>query len=544
MKQIRNKARIRREAGAALITVLILSLCTALLLGASLTVALTTTKLGWNQSYSEAALQLADAGVNSELQYIAKNVGAANATLKSSQPVATSGVTAKLPGSSTVVLGRPGTITGYSGGTFYVYSSNNASGTVAWDGVTSPFYITCSAVVNKCWQTVKVQATSASLFNVYGIFASGDTGTPTVTAGSGSHTTIGGSGGVNGPVSQGGSCGFTAPTAINCNHQNHSSGQFGSGNVSSGGNLCQVDPPMIHPKTSDVCRHAFGCNDNDSDSVAYTACRNATCTNSKVYHYKSTAGSSTINTSNCTKYGNDLGSSLNNTDFHDCNTKPGTYDSSFWWFGWHNTVAVQTLIFEPGDYYFTNMSLLYDASKEIVIDPCAYASGGTAGQVRFWCVDQNAVANGNTSDVCQLPIKNTCKSGEDPDPGQFRLYYDKDGATCEFNHPEGCKDWQGNSIDTDFDYYCGVYACSKPCGDSSSKVGCTVKFHGTELTSGCGTTTPTSHGSCHLHGSMLCDKLTFQGHNKCEYTPSKTCEKDPCSGGRAVSWSCNGSYGS
>jgi len=544
MKQKTNRARSSREGGAALITVLILTLCTAMLLGASLTVALTTSKLGWNQSYSEAALQLADAGVNSELQYIAKNVGATSVTLKSSQPSITAGVTAVLPGTSSIVLGRPGTISGYSGGTYYVYSSNNAAGTVAWDGVTSPFYVTCSAVVNKCWQTVKVQATSASLFNVYGIFASGDTGSSTVTAGSGSSTSIGGSSGVNGPVSQTGSCSFTAPTAINCNHQNHSSGQFTSGNVSSGGQLCQQDPPIINPRTADVCRHAFGCNDSDSDTTAYTACKNHTCTNSCVYHYKSSAGSSTINTSNCTKYGDDLGTTLTNRDFHDCNTKPGTYTSSYWWFGWHSTVAVQTLIFEPGDYYFTNMNLLYDASKEIVIDPCAYASGGTAGQVRFWCVDQNAVANNNTYDCCQLPIKNTCISGQDPDPGQFRLYYDKDGATCEFNHPEGCQDWQGNTITSDFDYYCGIYACSKPCGDTSSKVGCCVKFHGTELQSGCGTTNPVSHGACHLHGSMLCDKLSFQGHSKCDYTPSQTCEKDPCSGGKAVSWSCNGSNGS
>jgi hypothetical protein len=72
---------------------MMVSVCTAMLLGASLTVAMTSEGLGYNQAYSQAALQLADAGVNSELQYVAPNVSIATVTLKSSQPQVSLGVT-------------------------------------------------------------------------------------------------------------------------------------------------------------------------------------------------------------------------------------------------------------------------------------------------------------------------------------------------------------------------------------------------------------------------------------------------------------------
>src|SRR5580700_10920814 len=120
------KSRRHREAGAALITVLMVSLCTAMLLAASLTVAMTTQMLGYNQANSQAAMELADAGANSELQTVALNIGIVNTLLKSSLPVVYSGVSAILPSTGSIVKGRPGTVTGYLGGTYYVSSSNDA----------------------------------------------------------------------------------------------------------------------------------------------------------------------------------------------------------------------------------------------------------------------------------------------------------------------------------------------------------------------------------------------------------------------------------
>ena len=183
-----------------------------------------------------------------------------------------------------------------------MYSSNDAAGTTAWDGVTSPFYITSSACVNGCWQTVQIQSGTSSLFNVYGIFSLGDSSsTSTVTVAANANVSITGSAGINGTVSQGSSCSFTAPTAINANCRKHSTGQLTSSNLCSGGNLCQTQQPIVYPKTSDCCRNAFGCSASTTDSVAYSTCQAHSCNTSCVYHYTSTANSSTINTTNCCK---------------------------------------------------------------------------------------------------------------------------------------------------------------------------------------------------------------------------------------------------
>jgi len=500
---------------------------------------MTTQMLGYNQANSQAAMELADAGANSELQTVALNVGNSVISLKADLPVVSAGVTISLPGTSTPVKGRVGTVSGYNGGNYYVYASNDAAGTTAWDGVTSPFYITSSACVNGCWQTVQIQSGTTSLFNVYGVFSLGDSSSSsTVTVASGANVTVTGTAGINGTVSQGSSCSFTAPTCINANCSKHSSGQLTSGNCSSGGNLCSCQPPLVYPKTSDCCRSCFGCAPGTSDSATYSTCQSHCCNSSCVYQYTNSAYNTNINTNNCCPLSGGCGQQLNSNCFNNANIEPGTYNSNGWWWWQNPTVAVQTLIFEPGDYYFNSMQLPYDASKQIIIDPCAYASGGTPGQVRFWCCDCNAATDGATNDYCQQPITNTCPSGSStPDPGQFRLYYDKDSCTCNFTRPDNITDCNGNTVTGDFNYYCGIYACSKPATDTSSKVGCCCSFCGTSNHSGCSSS---NDGCAHLCGSMLCDHLSFQGNCKCDYTVSKTCTKDPCSGGCAVSWSCQG----
>jgi len=536
MKQLMKNSSIkpsrRRQSGAALITALMVSVATAMLLGASLTVALTNPKLGHRQADSQSAIELANAGINSELQFIALNTGNANILNRSSQPNIVSGLAATLLGSSTSVLGRQGTVTGYTGGNFYVYSSNNASGTIPWDGITSPFYVTSTANVGKCWHQVQIQAQSTSLFNVYGIFATGSyTNAPTaVTVAASASVNLTGSAGSNGTCSKGSGCSFQCPNAINSNCGAHSSGQFDSTCVKSGGSICSVQAPLIYPKTSDCVRTCFGCSSSTSDSSAWNTCSNNCNGNtSGCYHYKSNANSATINTSNCTQLGSNIwwwswlggvGNQLNGSCWSNCNNKPGTNGK------------VQTLIFEPGDYYFTSVQLAYDATNEMIIDPCAYASGGTPGQVRFWVYDPSSSTDGNPSDYVQCPITNTCASGTTtPDPGQFRLYYGKDGCTCTFTRPSGCKDYNGNTVSGDFNYYCGIYACTKQCTDTSSSVGTCIGF--------CGTSS-SSTGCANLCGSMLCDKLNFQGNCNCNYIQSQTCTKDPCSGGKVLSWSCNG----
>jgi len=527
----------QRETGAALITALLVSVATALLLAASLAVAMSSDKLGWKQVDAQSALQLADAGVNSELQYIALNVSSPT-LLKSSQPTIFSGVTAILQATGQIVKGRPGTVTGYTGGNYYVYSSNDAAGTTGWDGLTSPYYITSSACVNGVWQTVQIKASSSSVFNVGGLITTGgDPCSPTsITVSSGANVTMTGSAACNGKVSKGSGCSFKSPCAINANCGQFSDSRFDNTCVNTGGQLCSVTPPVCYPKTSDCCRKVFGCNDTDSDATAYTKCQQNSCNSTGVYQYNWWANDSTINTSNCCQF-QGIGTTLNNNDFNNANYKPGTWDN--WWDSNPNTCAQQTLIFEPGDYYFSSMQMAYAANCEMVVDPCAYASGGTPGQVRFWVCDANSDTDGNTNDYCQIPIKNTCAAGTStPDPGQFRLYYGKDGGCCNFCRPDNIKDCNGNTVTGDFNYYCGVYSCTKPATVTSSQSGCTttttvgatVTFTGTTSTSKC----------CNLCGSMLCDKCQYTGCCKPTYVQSQTCTKDPCCGGQVLQWTCNG----
>jgi len=552
MKHFAMKTRRHRESGAALITALLVSIATALLLAASLAVAMTSTSLGWDQVYSQSALQLADAGVNSELQVISLNAGSP-VTSKSSQPNLVSGIFSILNGITSQVKGRTGTVTGYTGGSYYVFSSNDAAGTTAWDGATTPFYITSAASVNGVWQTVQVKTAAASVFNVSGIVAAtGGTSssstnpcnTTAITTAANSSVTITGPAACNGTVSKGSGCSFKSPCAINYNCGQNSTNRFDSTCVASGGQLCSVSPPICYPKTSDCCRSCFGCSAGTSDATAYATCKSNCCNSTGVYQYTNWANSSTINTNNCCQLqGGCGGYQLNNNCFQNANTKPGTYNSDYWW--WNNnqqTTAVQTLIFEPGDYYFTQCQLQYNASCEMVVDPCAYASGGTPGQVRFWLYDPNSATDGNPSDYCQLPCTNTCASGTStPDPGQFRIYDGKDGCSCNFSKPDNIQDWQGNSITSDFNYYCGIYACTNPATTSNSSAGCSsVTTTTTGVTVGFTGCSQKSHGCCNLCGSMLCDKLSFGGCCNANFVQSQTCTKDPCCGGKVLSWSCNG----
>jgi len=542
MKHSQPRIRRRREAGVALVTALIISLATAMLLGASLYVSMTSNKLGWAQAQAESSLQLADAGINWELQYIAQNTGQSLISLRASAPVAAVGVTLQYPGENFAIKGHNGTVPGYAGGQFWVYASNDAAGNTAWDGVTSPFYITASGYTNKVWQRVQITTQTQSLFNLYGSGALGSyNNSPTsVTLGSGSTVVVTGPAAINGTVSSGSGSSFTAPTAINGNTCTYSSGQFTSSNVASGGTLVSQQAPYVYPTCASIIRQTCG-QPNYTDSQAWNW-RSNNCNNSTgVYTYTNSASDATISTHNCQRVSGGCGTTLNNADWNNANTKPGTYNSNgyqWWWYWQPPTQAVQTLIFEPGDYYLTSVQLSYDCTCEMVVDPEAQASGGTPGQVRFWVYDPGSSP---TNDSISNPIINTCPSGQStPDCGKFRIYYGKDSCSCQFNRPSNCSDWQGNTVTGDFEYHCGVYACSKqPDTGVSSTGGCQANTgdatkHGCTVTL-CGQSSR-SNGCCKITGSCLTDKLSCQGGCTLNYQASSYCGNDPCSGGKVLSW--------
>jgi len=536
---MKNFSNTHREKGVALITAIVISVALAMLLSASLVVAMTNTRLGWDQVEKSASLQTADAGINNELQYIAINAGS---SILSSQPIVYNGVTTRLPNGN-LVKGRPGLVPGYNQGEFYVCSSNDAASTIPWDGTTSPFYITSTGIVGGEYQIVQVTSTAKSIFNNGGSTTNNPGNGVTVNPSPQCQNTtpcsdveISGSFGTNGNVNCSKNCNIHADSCVNWN-SNNANNQFNNNNVTNGGQLLSNSQPLVMPKTVDACSACFGfnrtnsqpgCSGDSHDSNIFNNCKNNCKNSSGIYQYNNNARASNISPQNCTKF-NYLGYQLNNDCFGYANIKPGTG----WWWGNNNnnSCAVNTLIFEPGDYYFTDINLLYDASCELIIDSGALASNGTPGQVRFWIY-----SNDGNSDCIQIPITNTLAPGETTiDPGKFRIYYAKDGCTLSFTRPNNISDCNGNEITGDFDYYCGLYSCTKPCGDNTCSVGTTVSINGT-----CQQKANPGTGCCNFHGCMVCDKLVCSGACNINFTQSRNCGKDLCNNGTILSWSCGG----
>ncbi len=162
--------------------------------------------------------------------------------------------------------------------------------------------------------------------------------------------------------------------------------------------------------------------------------------------------------------------------------------------------VVQTLIFEPGDYYFTAVNVLSDPTTEIVIDSQAYASGGAAGNVRFWIQNNlNGTANSSVqNDVFQNPINATIASTSSaPDPTLFHIYYAVDKGVFTLQRPSGYVNYDGSAAGN-FNTYGAVYAVSKIWGDTSSLNGTTIGFLG-------------QSGSINLNGALIADQVSFQG---------------------------------
>jgi hypothetical protein len=155
--------------------------------------------------------------------------------------------------------------------------------------------------------------------------------------------------------------------------------------------------------------------------------------------------------------------------------------------------AVQTLIFEPGDYYFESVNVLNDPYTELVIDSQALASGGTPGQVRFWVY---ATPNSTQNDLIQIPIVATKAVGEaTANPQLFRVYYGVDRGVFSFQRPSSYTNYDGSAAG-DFNVYGAIYAVTKLPGDTSSLSGTDIDFVG-------------QGGAITLSGALIADQITF-----------------------------------
>lgn len=144
-RAIVNRRRARK--GGALIGALGVSLILTLLVTGTITMASGYRNMAKVRSDSEAALLLAEAGVNDELNRIALRMKSYPANQWSSSPDQLSGEPYR---------GRKGTVPD-SPGTFWVYSSTGETSTTAWPG-TGPIYVTATAVVGRSMRKVSVEA--------------------------------------------------------------------------------------------------------------------------------------------------------------------------------------------------------------------------------------------------------------------------------------------------------------------------------------------------------------------------------------------------
>jgi choice-of-anchor A domain-containing protein len=140
-------SRCRAREGGALIGALGVSLILTLLVAGTITLASSYRNMAKVRGDSEAALLLAEAGVNDELNRIALRMKSYPANQWSSSPDL-------LPGEP--YRGRKGTVPDVPG-TFWVYSSTGETNTTAWPG-TGPIYVTATAVVGRSMRRVSVEA--------------------------------------------------------------------------------------------------------------------------------------------------------------------------------------------------------------------------------------------------------------------------------------------------------------------------------------------------------------------------------------------------
>lgn len=491
MNSSRTRKHSPRERGSALLAAIALSGITAMMVGAGLWIALGNYDLSWSENKAEAALLLAEGGINDELATIAANFSSQTAAGASSAPTIGTGETMTFPGENHAVYGRKGTLDTVSGGTYWVCATNNEwwkSGAtpVAWDGVTTPFWITSTAYVNGAWRRVESQASTLSIFAEYAVYATAYYNNNSNALGqSAANVTVTGTAGTNGQVQVANGSSFVATNLINANTDFQGSGQFQTDNLAPGGKIFSQGAPFNYPTTATLLKRIKGLS-GMTDAQAWSWLTTNKQNVSKVYRYKTTATSATISSGNCQAV-TSVGLTLTNANWSAANAKPGT------------SGGVKTLIFEPGDYLFNTVQLNYDPSVEIVIDPQALASGGTPGQVRFWIYD---AANKNNDNI-DLPITMTKASSLTvPDAGLFRVYAAKDGKSFTFNRPSNIKDYLGNSITSNFNVYGCVYAVTRQPGTTTTGQGTQINLQGAN---------GSGPGTIVLNGSLLADKVSFQG---------------------------------
>ncbi len=497
-----------RKRGATLVTAIFATFGLSLFVGSTALYVSSTYSLAWTRANSEAALLLAEGGVNREIQFISKQMQLMESPRSHSRQ--------KLPGEP--YYGYPATIAGMPG-KVWVYTSEPGSN-APWKGK-GPAQITCTAEVGgprqsgqedswgpKVVRTLTVQTTPRSVFSAFAVFAldgAGNGNQPAIGITGGSKVTVVGNVGTNSRIQDGsGDINFTR--AYNYNAQRNSGNQF------DGDDTYSVNPPLVMPTVTEVLRSTI--KSKPSDPWAWLASNND---NDGIREY-SLLG---VLTGDGTK-----NAGFNRSPIELTNKLLGTWVSV----NLKPLTTKRVMIFPPGDYYFTGMNVEWDPTTEILIDNAGLTTPAGSNPegipVRFWF-------NGaSKQDYLKIPVMMT----NPEDAATFRLFYGKDGAVFNIirnsNFPQkqyiisGCV----YAVTSKLDPTTGQPA------DSTLK-GTQIDFFGDSQNSG---------NSNVLYGSLIADRVAF--HGVCsiifpsapmdqEDDPSmgigysSNCDREPCYGG-------------
>jgi hypothetical protein len=498
----RVKTLAQRKA-FALIGAIGLTLAGSLLVTGAIVYTYSNQALNQSRTDSEAALLLAEAGVNDELNFIQQNLFSANWSGRSSAPIKATGQP---------YAGRKGQVKDVPGD-FWVYTSSDEAGTTAWAGQ-GAMYVTANAKVGGAWRKVQIQGPIGGFaatggnpgpsaptmgqsifgdFTIFGYDSNSNGNQPCLGIIGSSNVTVVGNVGVNSRVQSSGVISYTK--GYNYNTAGTSHAQLG---VTP---LFSDTQPFRFPTIRTIIKQTYAGASGYTEPWDYIK---ATYNNSGAKQWKSgMMGGAALTPSNVVSAGypatgSDSVALVNkkgNTDgrWEGLNPKPGT--------------TVKQLILPPGDYYFETLQLLYNANTELVIDNAGLSVGGNPNKtpVRFWING----SQGGGADYISCPISLTDPS----DASTFRIYFGKDNGEFEFdrdaNFPSG----------TDYSVVGCVYAVNQEWQSTTSST--KIDFIGGNSAS----------KRIRLKGSLIADRVEFNGYCYAEHAgPATANASDPILG--------------
>lgn len=463
-----------RRRGAALVGSMTLVLVASLLIGGVVTVTVNQRNLATTRTNSEAALLLAEAGINDELNRITRRIAL---------QLPENWGTAMSPTPGEPFPGRKGSVTGVNGN-YWVYSAANPEGTQPWNGLT-PLYVVCHARVNGATRRVVVggEGMKQGLFGEFAVFgndaSAGDNSLAIGLTGNNNVIHISGIAGTNGRV-QKGNYTLTYDAAYNCNTQRYYGTSF---TQFQGGSIFNKVDPWYWPTVNQVVKQIWPSADTSNLATTAAFLKGIRENSSKIRTWKPnlTAGTALSSTStqlagfpssgdDSVELINKKGNSLARWEV--ANLKPGS-------------TSTRTLILPPGDYFFEDINLIWDSRTELIVDNAGLSVGGNPNnkQVRIW------VFGSRKYDIVSLPIQMTAPN----DPSTFRIYYGKDDGEFEFR--------RDSNYTGEFRVAGCVYAITGLYGNESMR-GTKVDFIG-------GTD---SSKTIQLVGSLIGDRVEFNGY--------------------------------